>query len=182
MRFTLESTGKVAFYHAVNVATDRLPNRPYRDGETVSKDGGPCTELVDAATGKVIEADSRAYGLVISKWNKVVDSRGILGATVLQQGPDSYVPLIRFSRQGARAMEAWCREFATAGEYLAFVSNGRIVNMAHLSSGAIITDTAMIAGHFDPTYVRQLVSIVNAGALPARLKILSVKDTGQVGQ
>jgi preprotein translocase subunit SecD len=76
---------------------------------------------------------------------------------------------MRFSPAGARKMTHWSTKFYNTGEKLAWVLNGDVINVSPLATGARITDAAEISGQFDPEYVREFESAVNAGRWPQSL-------------
>ena len=67
-------------------------------------------------------------------------------------------------------MEQWSRRVLNQGEFLAFVIDGKVLSIAPLKDGAIISDNAIIEGEFDPKAVVQLCTLLREGALEVNLK------------
>jgi len=165
------TSAMMQFFHATNLSTEQHPNRLYTDQQSTDPND-PSESFVEAGTGKVIKFGDPAYQKIIDGWTLILQGQDLEHADSQPVG-DSYYPIMHFSPEGAQKMSAWCDKYANTGEKLAYVLDGKVLNVAPLKNGAHISADAEIEGNFTPQYVKTLVELLNAGSLPVSLKELS---------
>ncbi len=172
-RQTLSTTAKLICYHAKNVSTEKVPTRPYEKAGGSASQKEPLERFVRRTDPEnVLEPGAPGYAQMIEGWDKILEGQDLSDAIVEVQGKSAR-PLFKFSADGARKLEAWCRKYRNRGENIAFVLDGKVLSIAPLKEGTILTDNAVIDGQFDTAYVKQLTDLLKAGALPVELKELS---------
>jgi SecD/SecF fusion protein len=169
---TMGSSAKIKAYWARNVVTPIDSNRLYRAED--NKNGEPEVDFTSTigGTGSVIKPNDPRYQQIINGWQLILEGEDLQKATFVPMG-SSYEPTMEFSRDGANKMETWCRAHADQQENLAFVLDGKVISLAHVKSGAILSDSCQIEGQFTAAYCQSLTALLNAGSLPVDLKILS---------
>ncbi len=184
---TMSSTAKIIVYHAKNVETpDPTAIKLYRKAGSRTIDGAPIelfTRLsnsslllspvrIDDMTEEEAARSKEGYEQMIKGWDvilegsEVADAGAIINANTTQ-------PEFRFSSEGARKMEDWSRKWSSRQENIAFVLDGKVLNIAPLKQGAILSDSAFIDGEFDAEYVRNLTQLIKAGSLPVDLNLVA---------
>lgn len=170
------TTASLECYWAKNLVTAKTTVRRY---EAVSSDGDSKKIVVEfydkfEKEGKPIGPDNPKYAEIIQGWEPILKGDELAEAYPTN-GPHGTSPGMRFSKSGANKLEAWCRKYRDEGENLAFVLDGKVVSIAPLKEGTILTDSAFIDGKFEPSYVRTLCDLLNSGALPVELKEVSTQ-------
>ncbi len=188
----LGTTASIEYYHAKTVATDRAPIRKYEVGQQTRFKESPAYEFKLRATGKKILPGTPEYKEMIQSWDNDTSTREVdpilkgadlADAKAQQQGAESYIPLMEFTRSGAEKIERWCRKYQNRGEQLATVLDGVVLSIAPLKDNVILTDNAVIEGRFETKYVTDLVALLRAGALPVSLdKIRSERVDPTIGK
>ena len=185
---TLSTTARIIVYHAKNVTNPRTDNRTYRpDRDPQDVQGMPTvaftrrnrpTEVLlplsvpaDQASPEEVKA-AEEYSKMISAWDVILEGPDVAGAEPLIQGTRT-MPEFKFSDEGSRKMEAFSRKFGRLQENIAFVLDGKVLSIAPLKEGAILSTEAFIDGDFDPKYVKSLTELIKAGSLPVDLNQLS---------
>lgn len=169
----LGSTAKLQYFHAKTVSTVHATRRYETDREKFTYNGGPAERFVIRATGKTIEPGMPEYKEMINSWVKpILEGAELASAKAQQNGIGKYIPQLNFTKEGGEKMQRWCYIHQNKGENLAAVLDGVVLNIAPLKDGAVIKESGVIEGEFDPTYVTKLVSLLNAGALPVSLEKL----------
>lgn len=177
-RKLMSTTARIEWYHAKNVATDKLPNKLYQDTDA----GGDKPEVWFTKRGSsdIIKPTipdpenpdrtirNPAYQEVIDGWTLILSGDELADAVPELYG-ESYVPSLRFSAEGARKMEAWSRANTYTREKLAAVLDGVVMNVAPLEEGAVISTNGVITGNFSVEYVKSLTSLLKSGSLPVSL-------------
>lgn len=172
-RKTLQSTASIKAYHATNVVTTRAGFRQYNRNDEEMIDGQPVVTFSPSRDPNVVlKPGDPEYQRMIDGWTLILEGDDLESARAEVTGALTY-PTFRFSAQGGRKMSAWCRRVMSRGENLAFVLDGKVLNIAPLKDGVILERDAYIEGTFEPQYVKGLVQLLNAGALPLELKELS---------
>jgi SecD/SecF fusion protein len=164
------TSAKIQFFHAKNVVSPSNSIRPY---SIASQDRGadPVVEFQrTAGGGTTIKVGSPEYANVIRGWSLILEGEDLERAEPQVSG-QHYQPLMLFSRSGAEKMERWSRAYPQ--DNLAAVLDGKVLSIAPLQQGAILSDNAIINGQFSAEYVTRLTDLLNAGALPVDLKPLS---------
>lgn len=174
----LSSTAKVTVYWAKNVSTDLFPSRRYsKAGETkvaYNKAGDTVSYVTFARTigGKTIEPNDPAYAEVIKDWEPILSGEEVKDAKVQVVGTN-YRPEFFFSDAGAAKLEAWSKKYYNKRENIAFVLDGKVLNIAPVKEGTVLSNEAFIDGNFPPEYVKTLTEQIKAGSLPVELELLS---------
>jgi SecD/SecF fusion protein len=163
--------GKLEWYWALNVETPRTRRR-YSPLST-SKALRPVVTFTDKITGKDVDLGTAEYAKMIKGWERIMGPGDLRMANVATRPGGGYIPEMVFSPGGALVMEKWSRRYTHTGENLAAVLDGVVLSIAPLKTGAIISDEAVIDGTYDPAYVKELVQLLNSGALPVKLVLVS---------
>ena len=170
-RQVLGSTAKLEAYHATTVVSSSASYRTYTAGGIKKGEDGNYYEVFidkNNPSKEVVPSDP-AYRQMIAGWTKILDGDELAQASIQNLNSGQAIPTFRFSESGARKMAAWSRSVMNRGESLAFVLDGRVISIAPVKDGAVLEDEAVIEGQFEPAYVRNLVELLNAGALPVQL-------------
>lgn len=170
-RDLLSSTAKIVAYHAPNVNSPRADFRRYSIGDLTrdEKTGSYFQSFVDTRFSKTIKPGDPEYAEMIAGWTKILEGEELASAAWEIQGGNRTIPTFKFSAAGAAKMEKWSRTYTGQQENLAFVLDDRVLSIAPLNAGAIISTDAIIEGTFEPAYVQSLAKLLNAGALPVEL-------------
>lgn len=175
-RETLNTTAKVQVYHAKSVSTRTREGRynTLRQSGTATNPfytfgyvGLPGKELspTDPET-------AAQYQKMIDSWTLVLEGQEVTDAKPVVNGSNT-IPSFRFSETGAKKMEAFTRTYMNQGENIAFVLDGRVLSIAPIQDGQILSEDAQITGKFDPQYVNKLTELIRSGSLPVKLNELS---------
>ncbi|HWA82528.1 MAG TPA: hypothetical protein VG820_03780, partial [Fimbriimonadaceae bacterium] len=166
------SSARIIMYHAKNLSTTQHPSAPYIDKQG-DDPNDPTEEFIKQSTGKVIKFGDPEYDKIIKGWTEILSGPDLLKADSRPVGDNTYIPTMIFSPAGAAKMSAWSTKYYNTGEKLAYVLDGKVLNVAPLAPNAHISDQAEITGSFSADYVRNLKDLLNAGSLPVDLKALS---------
>lgn len=174
-REVIGTSAKIQFFHARNIANARYTYRAFSvaGGE---KESDPLVSFVRnsaAGNAQVIKYPSPEYANIIKGWKLILEGEDLDSAQPESAGT-GYRPLMLFSPSGAQKMERWSR--ANAEDNLAAVLDGKVLSLAPLQAGAILSDNAIINGNFTAEYVKNLTDLLKAGALPVNLKELSAES------
>ncbi len=175
----LSRTGRIEWYHATTLATEKAAFREYT---TVEADGDKpeiwLRRRNDTKDIKPFLADgitkNPEYAKIIDGWFLILAGDEISDAQpIATPSGEGYIPSLKFSRAGGRKMEDWSRANTNRGEIIAAVLEGVILNVSPLREGAIISTDAVIEGKFETEYVKELCALVRSGSLPVSLDITS---------
>jgi SecD/SecF fusion protein len=175
-RQVIGTSAQIEFYHARNVTTERAQFRPYSILNE-DRDGIPVVRFMRTANPDVVlDPDSpetrEEYAAMISGWTPILAGEELASAAMSPAGT-GFQPRMNFSRSGADKMFEWSKRFYNQREHLASVLDGRVISIAPLQDNTTLRDHAVITGTFPETYVRQLVDLLNGGALPVELDELA---------
>ncbi len=166
------SSARIYFYDATNVVTSKFPTRQYEPVEN-DQSGEPSVSFRRTnGTGGIIKWGDPEYADIIKSWTPILSGDDLAKASPEPRGV-GYVPLMTFSTSGSKKMETWSRQHYDTNEQIAAVMDGKVLSIAGLQNNTILSDNAVIEGKFTPQYVTQLTDLLNAGALPVDLHILS---------
>ena len=181
-RSTLNTTAKVIVYHAKNVVTDKRTTRRYVSEDPVEEGGAPYVPFSRRSDStKSFKPGDPEYNEMLKDWDVILEGEDIAGAGPIIDG-NRTMPEFKFSGEGSKKLEAWSRRYINQGEMIAFVLDGRVLNIAPLKDGTILKDQAFVDGDFDPQYVNRLTELIKAGSLPVELKeISSQKVSATIG-
>ncbi len=173
----MSSTAKIQIYHAKNVVTPEASSssRRYAIGDREQDENGAPVVSFNRTRGNMdpIEAGTEEYAKMIEGWTLILEGEDVARAEVITANKGVYQPQFYFTKSGADKMSAFTRRYASLQENIAFVLEGRVLSIAHIKKGAQLSDNAFIDGEFEVGYVRELVELVNSGALPVDLNELS---------
>ncbi len=162
----MSTTAKIEWYYAKNVTTEKAAFREY---EEVKADGDkPEVWFRKRGSSVDIKPGSEEYKQIIASWELILAGDELKDA-VPAQVPDGYIPSLTFNSDGAKKIETWSRAHTFTGDKLAAVLDGRVINIAPLREGAIISEHAEISGSFTTEYVKELCELLKSGALPVSL-------------
>ena len=175
-RETLNTTAKVQVYHAKSVTT-RLREGRYSAGRQAGSATNPYyTFGYVGMPGKELspdDPDTKAqYQKMIDSWTLVLEGQDVADAHPYVNGTNT-IPSFRFSPVGAQKMEKFTRAYINQGENIAFVLDGRVLSIAPIQDGQILSEDAQITGKFDAQYVNKLTELIRSGSLPVKLNELS---------
>ncbi|MCW5936017.1 MAG: protein translocase subunit SecD [Fimbriimonadaceae bacterium] len=167
-RSILSNTAKVVCYWAKTVSTEDAPNRRYKEaGDKVINDVTYVT-FGRRAGDEVFGPGDPAYVDMIKTWEVILEGEDVANAQAQVNGSRTQ-PYFTFSSSGARKLEAWSRKYMNRGEKIAFVLDNKVLSIAPVKDGTILSDNAFIDGDFPPRYVQQLTELIRAGSLPVPL-------------
>lgn len=166
----LSSTAKVQVFHAKNVSTAKRSKRYISGAQLQNEDGSPYVTFSKVGTtGTELKPGDPEYAKMIEGWELILEGQDVIDAKSEIVGTDSARPSFTFGGEGAKKLVDWSRKYLNEGEQLAFVMDGSVLQISPKQDGAILDGGAYIEGKFDPTYVRQLTSLIKAGSLPVDL-------------
>lgn len=163
----------IDLYHLTNLATERHPNRPWKIKVPAEPTGpylfvGPNARLIDSHR----DPDGvRDEVLGFSKAKPILTGRDILPTASFRQIRDGWAVLVHFNKVGAKTFYEFTK--ANQGEYLAVFYNGRLVS-APIIKQSIPGGEALITGFVKEDQARALVSELNAGQIPLKVRITKV--------
>ncbi|MFY9234824.1 MAG: protein translocase subunit SecD [Fimbriimonadaceae bacterium] len=192
-RRSLQTSASIKFYEANTVVSpieDSLLRRPYAKVEG-DDPNDPIVKFEDRKTNEIIEPtlpDGRKnpkYLAIIQGWveksklrnfeNPIVEGEDLKSAGYDQAGATGYRPTMEFSATGAEKMKRWSQRNKNRQENLAAVLDNRVLSIAPLEPGAVISTNAVITGTFSTEYVVRLRDLLNSGRLPVELEETSSK-------
>ena len=171
-RSVLSTTASLEWYHATNVSTAKVPNRPYNEMRDDTNPDRPEVHFMRRNGEKVIKPGDPEYKRIIAGWDMILKGDELAAAFETQVTAGRYIPSFRFNSSGADKMRRWTLANRYKGEMLAAVLDGTVISIAPLQEGAVISDQGQIDGTFSVAYVKNLVELLNSGALPVSLEEL----------
>ena len=168
-------------YWAKNVKTEKPGGRfrSYAIGSESETDaaGNPIVSFTKVAGEKEIKFGDPEYETMIAGWQLIFSGTDLSDAKAIQAGDGTYIPDITLTPQGGDKLHKWSSEQRDRGEMLAFVLDGKCIQIAPVRDGQVIGKNFQIdkggGSGFPPAYVTSLTTLLNAGALPANLNLLS---------
>jgi SecD/SecF fusion protein len=184
------TSARIEFYAATNVAVPGVAdkeNRPYEVGprgdrseigETFVQKFGDSTPINYTLPGGSLDP---RYQTIVKQWgDPVVAGDDLAHAEARLEGTRTVIGL-EFSPEGAKKMEQWTRTHPR--ENLAAVLDGKVLSIAPLMEGAVISSSGQITGDFPEGYPARISEILNSGSLPVDLKLLSAEQVdATIGQ
>lgn len=167
VRDLLTSEGRVQLFWAKNLVTDINSKRRYTSSSSADEKEITFGDLFELDK-KQFRFGSPEYAKMLEGWVQILDSDDVQSAEPMAYN-GGICPTMRFSSQGAVELESWCRKYSREHENLAFAVDGRVINIAPLKEGTILTDSAYIQGKFEDKYVRRLCAQIGGGRLPVKL-------------
>ncbi len=169
---TLKTTASIEMYWADSVETGAGVQKQFQIGEQINVDGTPAYVFLRRGNGAEIKPGTPEYKSMIKGWQLVLKGDDLAKAEAQPRG-DSYIPEMRFSKEGARKMERWTRQNQRTQPQLAFVLDDMVISIAPLREGTVLRDNAIIEGNFEKAYVLKLKELLNSGSLPVSLTLTS---------
>ncbi len=169
------TSAKIQFYWAKNVVTENAPYRRYRsvDDKTTADPQVNFESAYAGSTGAPIKPENPEYAQIIKGWELILEGEELKSAGSRINGTKEE-PEMTFSSQGANKMRTWSQRHENQREAIAAVLDGKVLSLAFVENGTILSDNAVITGPgFTHAYVKTLADLLNGGALPVDLKKLS---------
>lgn len=165
----------IELYHLSRVATKKSPDRPWKIRVPSSVKGpylflGPNAQRIDS------HKDPKALLTEVVGYpdaKPVLTGHDILPTAFARQATNGWAVQIRFNRSGAHTFFDFTKR--NRGEYLAVFYNGRLIS-APIIRESIPRGDAMITGFATSGQAQSAVTDLNAGILPAQLKITRVES------
>ena len=168
------TSARIEFYYAKNVSTEIRKDLYAKVPADNDATGTPQVNFQrEGGLGDVLKPGDPRYLDLIKSWDIIVQGTEVSGAAGAPSGSGGYQPELFFSPQGAEKMSEWSRKHQSDHANFAIVLDNKVLSIAGLKPGAVITNQATIDGSFTPEYVNQLTGLIKSGALPVDLKILS---------
>ncbi|RYG26023.1 protein translocase subunit SecD [bacterium] len=181
------TSARIEFYGATNVVNPVDSNRPYsvadrgnrsEIGESFIPKFGDSTPINYTLPGGKLDP---RYQAIIKQWGEPVIVGEDLARAEAQLHGNQTVIGLEFSPEGARKMEQWTRNHPR--ENLAAVLDNKVLSIAPLEEGAVISSSGIITGNFPEGYPARISEILNSGSLPVDLKLLSAEQVdATIGQ
>jgi len=169
-RKTMDTSARIEWYWARNLSTS-YAQRSYEQVDE-KNESEPNVNFRDASGNEIkywLDEEKKiinpAYQNIIKGWQLILAGDELEEAYAFNNN-GSFIPAFKFSREGARKMRAWSTQHKDRRENLAAVLDGRVISVAYLSDGQVISDQGQITGQFTPQYVKRLTDLLNSGALP----------------
>ena len=170
---TMGTSARIEFYWANNVATDKDQNRPYLPSDSKSEGVIAVEFRKRFGDSKAIKYGDPEYSTIIKSWGEPILAGEELVDAEPYNSPSGFIPLLKFSPEGAEKMKKWSSTHFNQGEYLAAVLDGKVLSIARVNDNTVLSDNAQITGTFPDGYVANLTSTLKSGSLPVELKLLS---------
>lgn len=170
-REQIGSSARIEFYHARNVTTNQITSRRYQE---VNRDqsSDPSVDFYDTLTKKDVKFGTPEYKEMIKGWTLILAGPDLAKAAGEPTAGGGYRPFMEFSPEGTRKMSRWSNITKGQEEKLAAVLDGRVLSIAGVEKNAVLENNCVITGTFSNEYVTNLVTLLNAGSLPADLVLL----------
>ena len=168
------TSARITLYWAKNVSTPKRKALYEESGEE-TVNGVPFVKFTRVSKpDEVLKPGDKGYADMISRWEKIVEGGEITNAYPHQLTATQVVPEFTFSSEGEQKMQKFSRQHNSTEEKIAFVLDGKVLNIAHIQEGQILgSEPVYVNGQFEPKYVRSLTDLIKAGALPVDLIELS---------
>jgi SecD/SecF fusion protein len=166
------SSARIEFYHARNVNSGIDFNRQY-EPTSDRNNLDPSVSFIRKLDGKEIKPGTAEYKDVLKGWSLILAGTDLAKATATPTpGGDGFRPSMEFNNDGTRKMSAWSSAYFGKQEPIAAVLDGRVLSIANVEAGAKLESNCVITGTFTTEYVTNLVGLLNAGSLPAKMEPL----------
>ena len=160
-------SARLEFYWANTVVTELNNNRLYTS-ISGRNEKDPVVRFMRRGGDKLIEPGTPEYEAIIKGWTLICAGDDLSSASPMPDG-NSSIPKLIFSSKGAEKMKDWTKRHNQSREMLAAVLDKKVVSIAALQNGAVISDEGIITGTFTKEYVNDLCNTLNSGALPVDL-------------
>jgi SecD/SecF fusion protein len=160
-------------YWAKNVQTAKVAFRTYRELNRDDSSSNPSVDFENTITHQTLKYGDPEYQKMIDGWELLVTGDQLTNAQAQPLGNGTYQPEISFTSEGGDALRKWSERYRGKGEQVAFVLDGHVLQIAPVKENATLGEQIVVEGQFKPSYVTGLCSLLNAGALPVDLTLLS---------
>lgn len=163
---------KVYWPKTVNPDNPAITYREYTDVAAGNPDD-PSVNFYDNYTHQTLTPGTPAYAKMLASWQLLVTGNDLQNATPEAIGNGSYKPDISFTSEGGTKMADWSTQYKGQGEKVAFVLDGKVLQIAPVEKTSTLGQQITVNGTFSAAYVKNLCALLNAGALPVDLQLLS---------
>ena len=171
----LSKTARLEFWHALNVQTDRDPNRPYKAEPSETAEGAEVWSFRDTTAPEedetaVIKSGTPEFKQMIAEeWELILDGSMLRRAKSESTGVGSFYVALDFNREGTERLAEFSRKVEGRNEYLAIVLDGEVISFPVMR--AVITDGKAVieGGNMTGKEAIRLATLLQAGALPVDL-------------
>lgn len=168
------TSARIEFYWAKNVVTKEQSIRPYSETSSEKNSSHPSVAFERVGTNlPPIKFRDPGYQDIIKGWELILSGDELKSAEYAPAGDNMYKPTMTFSDKGAEKMEKWTRAHMNRGEKLAAVLDGEVLSINPVQDNTILSNNAVIEGQFTAEYVKSLTNMLNSGALPVNLTLIS---------
>lgn len=174
---TVNATLQTADPNSRSFALARDPNQivvylpPTSNADTVGQ-----AVLSSKTPGKLVQT-STVTKSADQGWKLIWSGEDLASAGSHMVGNGEYQPDITLTGAGGDKMHEWSLAHKDQQEPMALVLDNTVIEVSAVEKGEVLSSRFQIErggnGGFPPTYVNGLVDLLNAGALPADLKLLS---------
>ncbi len=170
-RRVLGSTGKIQLFHAKTVSTIQRERRYSVAAQEVDEEtGAPYATFTRIGGTSELKPGDPEYTRMIESWGEpILEGTDVTDARVDPLGQGMGRPSFSFGGKGAENLRNWSRRYIDDGENIAFVMDGRVLQISPKEDGAILDRGAYINGEFEMDYVQQLTGLIKSGSLPVEL-------------
>ncbi len=161
-------SARLEYYWARTVNTEINPNRIYTAAREKDQKN-PVVNFTRRGSEREIVPGTPEYEAMIKSWDLILSGEDFGAASPTPSG-DSTIPHLQFSSSGAPKIKEWTQRHNKAKEMLAAVLDKKVVSIAPIQEGAVISDEGVIQGTYSKEYVAKLCETLNSGALPVDLK------------
>jgi SecD/SecF fusion protein len=160
-------------YWARNVQTDTAKFRPYTELNRDDNSENPSVNFENTITHQELKPGDPEYQKMIDGWQLLVTGDQLVNAQAEPRGNGTYFPSISFTSEGGDSLRKWSERYKGAGEMVAFVLDGKVLQIAPVKKDSTLGEQIQVDGNFKAGYVTGLCNLLNAGALPVDLGLLS---------
>lgn len=162
-------SARIEFYYARTVSNERRSGLYQELPDKSKADAG--VEFTKLGSPDAIKPGMPEYDAMIQSWDLILSGDELANATPSGSVDNPQIQLT-FSSAGAEKMRTWTRAHNQNGDKLAAVLDKKVLNIAPLRHGAVISDQGVIEGSFSKEYVASICELLNSGALPVDLKAI----------
>lgn len=167
VRPLIETQANAQLMWAKNVMTSNDTGRRYRV-EKWDGPGGP-TFVDQKGTSQVpYQSEGPFFVAMMGGWTPILDSEDIATCTA-DSSTGRVNAKIGFTSTGNSKLEAWCRKNASLCENIAFVFDGKVVCIAPLKEGTVLSGTMVLGNELDEAFVKRLCMLISIGKMPVKV-------------
>lgn len=167
------SSASLKAYWAQNVQTANQTYRRYAVANNDTSSTNPAVTFTDTYSHQTLKPGDPAYDQMIKGWKLLITGNELTNATGQPAGNGTFQPLITFTDEGGNALQQWSQAHMDQGEQVAFVLDGKVLQIAPVKNGSTLGKEIVVEGQYTGAYVNGLTELLNGGALPVDLHLLS---------